>query len=304
VYDRIYIQAKSRIAQIHRSVLLFSRPGWRYCTNIQVYFKGLNNAMKDPSELFAKGISEAALCAIARNSIRHFLDSDEHFRKQRFASALASAVFSIEECGKLYFVALTGKGNQTHKMKQIFFAAMLKFVVSQPWWSMWRTVVKNGLTADTVLSEGQLKDIADHPELAAVVEAARAGQFDDPEKRRAAFVQAAIHKEQRDGTTDRWLPVIDGLLNKLRMQATYVDVAENGEAVSDPSRFDAETTEFLCAGALGLLTISYGLMRSRLIGVEPEFKKMILADDLTGQATVRKVMQPFVDAYERSHASG
>jgi hypothetical protein len=254
----------------------------------------------DISEIYAKGISDAALCAVARNSIRHFLEADEHFKKQRFASALASAVFSIEESGKLYFVALTGKGNQPHRVKQIIFVAMLKVLMGLGFWSPWREILKYGLTADAVLSEEQLKNIADHPEIAAFVEALRAGQLTDQQQRCDTFIQAVIQKEQRDGTTDRWRPLIEGQLHKLRLRATYVDVSDAGEAVSDPSIFDADSTEFLCAGALGLLTISYAILRPRLVGIAEEFEKMILADDLTGQSTVRKVMQPFLDAFSRA----
>jgi hypothetical protein len=252
-----------------------------------------------PTGNYAKGISDAALCAVARNSIRHLVEADEHFKKQRFASALASAVFSIEEYGKLYFVALTGKGNQPHRMKQIIFVVMLRFVISHGWWSHWRAMLKDGL-GDAVLSEQQQKDIADHPEIGAFVEALRAGKFTDPQQRLDAFVQAVIQKERRDGTTSFWQPFLEGQLNKVRMRATYVDVSDAGEPVSDPSTISAENAAFLCAGAFGLLTISYGIMRPRLTGLAEEFEKIILADDLTGQDTVRQIIQPFMDAYNKS----
>jgi hypothetical protein len=256
--------------------------------------------MTDISEVYAKGISDAALCAVARNSIRHLVEADEHFKKQRFASALASAVFSIEECGKLYFVALTGKGNQPHKMKQIFFVAMLKVFMGLGSLSQWRTMLKEGLTADAVLSEEQLKNIAEHPEIGAFVEALRAGQLTNPQERLNAFAHAMTQKEQRDGTTARWMPLFEGALHKLRMLATYVDIADSGEPISDPSVIEASNAEFLCAGALGLLTISFGLMWERLSSLTDEFKQLTLTDDLTGRDTVEKVGQPFLDAYKRA----
>jgi hypothetical protein len=37
------------------------------------------------------GVSDAVLWAIAKNSIRHLVEADEHFKKQRYPSALASA---------------------------------------------------------------------------------------------------------------------------------------------------------------------------------------------------------------------
>jgi hypothetical protein len=259
-----------------------------------------NPQMKDISEVYAKGISDAALCAVARNSIRHLVEADDHFKKQRFASALASAVFSIEECGKLYFVALTGKGNQPHRLKQIFFVAMLKVLMGLGSLSKWQPILKDGLPADAVLSEEQQKDIAEHPEIGTFVEELRAGRLTDPQERLAAFAQAVTKKEQRDGTTARWMPFFEGALHKLRMQATYVDIADSGEQKSDPSMIEASNAKFLCAGALGLLTISFGLMWERLSSLTDEFKQLTLTDDLTGQDTVRQVMQPIINAYNRS----
>jgi hypothetical protein len=257
--------------------------------------------MTDISELWAKGITDAALCAVARNSMRHFVEADEHFKKQRFASALASAVFSIEETGKLYFLAFGGGPKiQTHRTKQMLFILLLTVLEGMGWWSHWRTMLKDGLPADTVLSEQQLKDIADHPEIAAFVEALGAGQLTDPKQRLDTFIQAVIKKEQRDGTADRWRPFWEGQLHKIRLQATYVDVSDTGEPVSDPSMITAESAEFLCAGALGLLTLSFSVMKSRLSGPMDEFKKLVVTDNLTGLDTVERVTQPILDAYRRA----
>lgn len=48
--------------------------------------------------------SDAVLSAIARNALRHLLEADDHFKHQRYASALASAIFSIEtgHCAMLF----------------------------------------------------------------------------------------------------------------------------------------------------------------------------------------------------------
>jgi AbiV family abortive infection protein len=260
--------------------------------------------MKDISEVWAKGVSDAALEAVARNALRHFIEADEHFKKQRFASAFASAIFSIEETGKLISLAVTGVRKQTHREKQLMFIALLKFVTSTNWWSHWRAMLKDGITADTVLSEQQLKDIADHPEMASYVEALKAGKLTDPKERFDAFIKAVTEKEKRDGTTDRWRPLFEGQLHKLRLQATYVDISDKGEPVSEPSTIDAGTAEFLCAGALGLLTVSLMLLKSRLTCVKDEFETLVTGEEVTGGSLVEKVAQPYVDALNKAKEKG
>jgi len=49
-------------------------------------------------------VSDAALKAVAANSVRHLLEADQHYKARRYPSATASAVLSIEEAGKLSFI--------------------------------------------------------------------------------------------------------------------------------------------------------------------------------------------------------
>ena len=71
--------------------------------------------------LYSSAVSNAALWAVAQNSIRHLVEADDHFKKQRYASVLASAVLSIEETGKLHFLAFMGKSFDKHQHNALIF---------------------------------------------------------------------------------------------------------------------------------------------------------------------------------------
>lgn len=203
--------------------------------------------------------ADAALLAIARNAIRHLIEADDHFKHQRYASALASAVFSIEESGKLGFVRATGKSGKNatnHKLKQLPFLLMLKFAENFGWMAQWQRILKEGLDPIASLTEQQEKFITEHPEFSEFIKRLRDGELTKKEDRMEAFAQAQSAKEKRDGTFDRWLPLFKGELNKLRFQATYVDIDDVGEVIADPSLLTAEQAEGMCAGALILLALS------------------------------------------------
>lgn len=64
-------------------------------------------------------VTDAAVRAVGANAARHLLEADQHYKARRYPSATASAVLSIEESGKLTFVAVTGAmpkatGRETH----------------------------------------------------------------------------------------------------------------------------------------------------------------------------------------------
>ena len=50
-------------------------------------------------------VTDEALWAVAKNALRHLIEANANWRAQRFASALVSAVFAIEEAGKLSLLA-------------------------------------------------------------------------------------------------------------------------------------------------------------------------------------------------------
>jgi AbiV family abortive infection protein len=53
-------------------------------------------------------VSEGALKAVAANAVRHLIEADQHYKAGRYPSATVSAAISIEEIGKLGFLAATG----------------------------------------------------------------------------------------------------------------------------------------------------------------------------------------------------
>lgn len=46
--------------------------------------------------------------AIAVNAVRHLTDADLHLKRGSMPSAMTSAVFAIEELGKLCYIAVIG----------------------------------------------------------------------------------------------------------------------------------------------------------------------------------------------------
>jgi|HubBroStandDraft_1064217.scaffolds.fasta_scaffold285855_1 hypothetical protein len=243
-------------------------------------------------------VNNAALGAVAANAMRHLIEADQHYKARRYPSATASAVLSIEETGKLAFFMFTGsppkgKGHAKHAMHTVLFVALLKTVSSFGWSNDWRQILREGNTPDAALTAQQKQTIADHPEVADFVRRVRAGELDDSKERLNAWAAAMTAKEQRDGTFKRWLPLITGGLQPLRLRATYVDVADSGDSWSGPDLNDSETPEILCAGALGLL----GLMLAGASSIREtlDVRDLIesMPDDLTGLAVLRAAFPGF-----------
>jgi hypothetical protein len=240
-------------------------------------------------------VSDAALWAVAQNSIRHLTEADDHFKKQRYASAFASAVLSIEEAGKANFLLATGKQAEknSHRVNQLVFIGLLYVLTGLPKDAQWQTILKEGLQADAALSAEQQQTIAEHPEFGEWIDRLRAGELTDTQERVNAWAQAALAQHNRDGTADRWRPMYEGLFHKLRLKATYVDVGEDGEVKSGPSMIQADNAELLCFGALGLLYVTLGITLKARPGLSSRAAECLKAfpDDMTSMATVKRILQ-------------
>jgi AbiV len=210
-------------------------------------------------------VPEGALKALAANAIRHLIEANDHFKAGRYSSAQASVVLSIEESGKLGFLAGTGttftKGNR-HAIHSILFVALLAVLEGLPQGSEWRPILRCEETpGDLNLTSRQQQTIAEHPEVAEFVRRVQAGDLPDKQGRLEAWSAAMVAKEQRDGTAKRWEPLITRGLQALRLNATYVDVNPSTGTWTDPGSVDVDLLKFLCTGAYGLLFIVLALTR-------------------------------------------
>jgi AbiV family abortive infection protein len=105
-------------------------------------------------------VTDAALRAVAANATRHLLEADQHYKARRYPSATASAVLSIEESGKLAFLASTGsmpkaKGRARHAMHAALFVALAKlFAADSAWVADWRKMLRDGNTSGLTTAPG------------------------------------------------------------------------------------------------------------------------------------------------------
>jgi len=200
-----------------------------------------------------------AKIAVAKNSIRHLNEADDHFKQQRFASALSSATLSIEETGKLFFLGTSGKNETRHWVKQIPLGLLLYVIESLTWSLYWQKILKEGLGPDDALSDELRKFISDNSEFAEIVARLRTGDLKQVQERLSAFSAAVAAKDKRDGTVERWRPWFEGYLHKMRMRATYVDVNDNGEIIGEPEAIKADIAEGVCGVAQLLMVVGLAL---------------------------------------------
>jgi hypothetical protein len=220
----------------------------------------------------------AATLAVAKNAARHLIEANQHYRADRFASAVASAIFAIEETGKLSILVTGGKrpkSNQRHAAHAITFYAFARLVEDWQWSMEWQRLLRTGWTPKTTLTELQQRMIAEHPEYADLVRRLQADELLTVEQRMQAFVIANLAKNERDGTNARWAPVVEQGLNQRRIRATYVDVTESG--FSSPETTDPNEADALCWLALWLLAIivMMATVAGPLKGYETEVAKLL-----------------------------
>jgi len=244
-------------------------------------------------------VSDAALKAVAANALRHLLEADQHYKARRYPSATASAVLSIEEGGKLAFLASTGsmpkaKGHVRHALHAAPFVALAKlFAADSAWVADWRKMLREGNALE--LTSQQQQTIAAHPELAEFVCRVQAGELPESKARLEAWAVAAVAKERRDGTLKNWEPLITTGLQRLRLAATYVDVGESGDAVTVPDLMnDAALPEGLCAGAAGVLVLSLTLASYVRKTLDVRDLLGSVPDDMTGFDLFRRAF-PILD---------
>jgi hypothetical protein len=250
-------------------------------------------------------ISNDTLWAVAQNAIRHLLEADVHYKSskpQRYASALASVVFSLEEGGKLFFLKTTGTSPIRHAIKQWPFLSGLMFLTNLGKTLPWQSVLKGGLAPDAQLSDEQRLDVTAHPEFAGIVRRLREGELSDVSERLDAFRAALTAKLERDGTNAFWSPFIRGHFHDLRMQATYVDVGSDGGIVPTSAAVMKSATEFLMPLAWLSLVFVIALFLPERIA---EFKNAI-PESIPGDQVLIPIATFFntlANAYRREKAT-
>jgi hypothetical protein len=246
-------------------------------------------------------VTDEALWAVAKNSYRNLIEANQHYSAKRFASALASAVYAIEEAGKMTFLATHGvspKANR-HAAHTMLFFALVKAITNWKSTTEWARILREGLASDAVLSEQQQRTMVEHPEYAAIVEQLRAGKLSTLEERIKAFTAAIVAREERDGTTAQWKPRFEKGLQQERLLATYVDVTEFG--FNNPELTDPDKASAMCWAAFVMLwlVLAMAFVDGRLNNYKAEVGEM-WPDDLIGAADLARILQVLQDASAKS----
>jgi hypothetical protein len=244
-------------------------------------------------------VTDEALWAVAKNAARHLIEANQHYSGKRSASSVASAVYAIEETGKMAFLNARGESpkNKKHATHAMLFWALLKAATSWTW--EWARILRGGLTPDVVLTEQQLRTMAEHPEYAAIVEQLRAGKLSTLEERTQAFTAAMLAKEERDGTTAVWKPRFEKGLQNERLRATYVDITESG--FTSPEAINADQANALCWAAYAMLWLILAMVfvGGRLQSYKGEIEHL-LPDELIGSADIARILEALQKAGAKS----
>jgi hypothetical protein len=234
-------------------------------------------------------VTDEAVWAVAKNAARHLVEANQHYNAKRFASAVASAVLAIEEAGKMSHLISFGESpkSKRHVAHTILFVALVKILANWNWTREWAVILRDGLSPDAVLTEQQQRTVAEHPEYAAIVEQLRAGELSTVEERAQAFASAMVAKEERDGTTEKWKPLFEQGLQRLRLRATYVDITDSG--FNSPETTDPDEASVLCwlAFAMLWLMVAMAVVAGSLKNYKVEIGQL-LPDDLIGSADITR----------------
>jgi AbiV family abortive infection protein len=227
-------------------------------------------------------VSDEALWAVAKNAIRHWDEADMHFRAQRFASAAASAVYSVEEGGKLQFLTATGEPlndfvKRNHTMKAlllgglVFVSAVLTYLVR------WSPIMQKDWMPGSGLTAEQQKDVdADH-EISAFAGRLNQGEFPDAGERSKVWMEAVVQVLMRKGI-DKDIKTQAENFQKLRLLATYVDIDKGTGLARGPDLVDEKGAQAVCNYAALQLLIMLISNHKRLPGLEAYLEEALHSD--------------------------
>jgi hypothetical protein len=266
------------------------------CSRRRLLF-GATDVKPTPVKCTDMAVTNEAVWAVAKNAARHLIEANQHYKGQRFASALVSAVYAVEETGKMSFLITRGESpkSKRHAAHSIVFFALAKIITDWKWTWEWARILRGGLTPDIVLSDQQQRTMAEHPEYAEIVQQLRAGKLSTLEERTKAFTAAMVAKEERDGTTAQWKPLFEQGLQQDRLLATYVDVTEFG--FNNPETTDPDKASALCwlALALLILVVAMAVISGPLKDYKAEIEHM-LPDGLIGAEDINRFIQAIKNA--------
>src|ERR1035438_5816630 len=116
-------------------------------------------------------VTDEAVWAVAKNAARHLVEANQHYSGKRFASAVASAVYAVEETGKLSFLVTGGESpkKKRHVAHTILFVAFARIIGNWNWTREWAGILRSGLAPDVVLTEQQQCTMAEHPDRSSTI---------------------------------------------------------------------------------------------------------------------------------------
>ena len=199
-------------------------------------------------------VSDSALRAVAANAARHLIEGEQHLRAGRYPSAVASAILSAEETGKIA-VLLSGDAPKKHKhaIHGFFVMSMLSWLEGHNARAAWAKLIDKSTPVQS-LSPEDLEVIRREPEHAELIRRVESGEFKDAEQQRAAWAKAAAAKITREysdalagraNVSESRTELFTKGLQRLRLKATYVDVNSSGD-LSDPNSLTEDVAKGLC----------------------------------------------------------
>jgi HEPN superfamily AbiV-like protein len=244
-------------------------------------------------------VSDEALWAVTQNAARHLAEANQHHGGGRFASAVASAVYAIEETGKLAWLVTHGESpkRNKHAAHSMLFVALAGAISNWNWTMDWARLVNNQVAPDAPLTEQQRRTVAEHPEFAEFVRRLRAGELSTTEERSQAFSSAFLAKQARDGSGEPFTTLLQKGLQQSRLRAVYVDVTETG--VSTPEATDPDGASALCWLALGWLMLIVAFAAHSRPSLRERYRPEIeglLPGDLIGAADITRLLQAWQSA--------
>jgi AbiV len=247
-------------------------------------------------------VSDEALWTVAKNAIRHWDEADMHFRAQRFASAAASAVYSVEEGGKLQFLTATGEPlnnfvERSHPMKALFLGGLVFVSAWLKYHALWQSILKENCGPDFGLTAEQQEDVDANFEISAFADRLTRGELQDTAERLKVWQEAVLQTLTRKGAVQ---DVVNQAKNfqKLRLLATYVDVDKETGRATGPDLIDEKAAQTACNYAALQLTLMLISNHERLSGLETYLEDALHSDRVGApfaldiRETVQRIFTP------------